>query len=52
VCKQKLNFDTELCPHCKVGHLHTVSTWSVRAPPPVNADHRAAVEAAVRKISF
>ena len=52
VCKQKLNFDPELCPHCKVGHFQTVSTWSARAPPPADAVHRAAINAAAQKISF
>ena len=52
VCKQKLNFDPELCPHCKVGHLHTVSSWNARAPPPADAVHRAAINAAAQKISF
>ncbi len=52
VCKQKLNFDPELCPHCKVGHFRTVSTWNARAPPPADAVHRAAINAAARKISF
>ncbi|MEI6754868.1 MAG: hypothetical protein WCK78_17100 [Paludibacter sp.] len=52
VCKQKLNFDPELCPHCKVGHFHTVSSWSARAPPPADAVHRAAVLNAAQKISF
>ena len=52
VCKQKLNFDPELCPHCKVGHFHTVSSWSARAPPPADAVHRAAINAAAQKISF
>jgi hypothetical protein len=51
VCKQKLNFDPELCPNCKVGHFHTVSSWSARAPPPADAVHRAAINAAARKIS-
>ena len=50
VCKQKLNFDPELCPHCKVGHFQTVSTWSARAPP-TEAVHRAAINVAARKIS-
>jgi hypothetical protein len=52
VCKQKLNFDPELCPHCKVGHFHTVSSWSARAPPTADAIHRAAINAAAQKISF
>lgn len=52
VCKQKLNFDPELCPHCKVGHFYTVSSWSARAPPPADAVHRAAINAAAQKISF
>jgi len=52
VCKQKLNFDPELCPHCKTGHFHTVSTWSARAPPAINAHHRAVITAAAQKISF
>ena len=52
VCKQKLNFDAELCPHCKVGHFHTVSSWSARAPPPADAVHRAAINAASQKISY
>jgi len=34
VCKQKLDFDPELCPHCKQGHFVTISSWSARAPPP------------------
>lgn len=52
VCKQKLNFDPELCPHCKVGHFHTVSSWSARAPPPADAVLRAAINAAAQKISY
>mgnify|MGYP004703212111 FL=1 len=52
VCKQKLNFDAELCPHCKVGHFHTVSSWSARAPPPADAVHRVAINAASQKISY
>ena len=52
VCKQKLNFDPELCPHCKVGHFQTVSSWSARAPPPADAVHRAVINAAAGKISF
>jgi len=52
VCKQKLNFDPELCPHCKVGHFRTVSSWNARAPPPIDAVHRAAINAAAQKISF
>jgi len=52
VCKQKLNFDPELCPHCKVGHFRTVSSWNARAPPPIDAVHRADINAAAQKISF
>ncbi len=51
VCKQKLNFDPELCPHCKAGHFQTVSSWSARAPP-ADAVHRAAINAAAQKISY
>jgi hypothetical protein len=51
VCKQKLNFDPELCPHCKEGHFHTVSSWSARAPPALSADYRAAVFAATKNLS-
>ena len=52
VCKQKLNFDPELCPHCNAGHFQTVSSWNARAPPPADAVHRAAINAAACKISF
>lgn len=51
VCKQKLNFDPDLCPHCNAGHFQTVSSWSARAPP-ADAVHRAAINAAAHKISF
>ncbi len=36
VCKQKLDFDPELCPHCKQGRFVTISSWTARAPPTAN----------------
>ncbi|MDP3445798.1 MAG: transposase, partial [Ignavibacteria bacterium] len=52
VCRQKLNFDPELCPHCKAGHFHTVSSWRARAPPPADAVHRAAINATASRMSL
>ena len=51
VCKQKLNFDPDYCPHCNAGHFQTISTWSARAPP-ADAVHRAAINASACKISY
>lgn len=48
VCRQRLNYDPELCPCCQSGHMKTIETILPRSPPtainiPQKSIHKSAV---------
>jgi hypothetical protein len=34
VCKQHLNYDPDICPHCGKGHMSTIEMFFASRPPP------------------